>query len=212
MLTFIKTNAYYANTDPLQTSVFADINADYANVISQIESIVADDCLQLIIESMWQFDKKKWSGDTVVETTPHSPELTDALHLLQTTLTLFQRILPATTRLSKSLHRALLARLMDRLLTRPISMYNFSWAGAMQVERDVEAVVARFSGVIVKQTPLVKRMRETLMILVMDSDDLVALFQQLLDPEVVGARVLEDVGIRHLSVDEVKSLTKRRVA
>ncbi|KAJ3082640.1 hypothetical protein HDU99_002055 [Rhizoclosmatium hyalinum] len=50
--------SFNSDSDPLLNSVFAGIEKEYSKVIEQIESVVAEDCLQEIVESMWQYDSK----------------------------------------------------------------------------------------------------------------------------------------------------------
>ncbi|KAJ3017967.1 UNVERIFIED_CONTAM: hypothetical protein HDU68_011389 [Siphonaria sp. JEL0065] len=210
MLKFSKSNDFNLGTNPLNHSVFSGISKDYTNVIGQIESIVSEDCLQLVVESMWLFDQRKWSGDSVHEGGSFSAELKDALNCIRSILALFNKCLP--NKLCKGIHRALLVQLSERILIRPISKYNFSHLGALQLERDVAALISQFPATIVKQTKNVKRLHEALFVLVLDREEVVNLYHQLFDsPTSDQGAVLQQVGIYRLSVEEVRLLLKKRV-
>ncbi|ORY48254.1 hypothetical protein BCR33DRAFT_763966 [Rhizoclosmatium globosum] len=169
--------SFNSDSDPLLNSVFAGIEKEYSKVIEQIESVVAEDCLQEIVESMWQYDSKKWNASYIEEGDAVSVELTEALSHTKAFISLISQVLPR--KLCKGLQRALLAQIMDRLLTRPVSKYTFSLQGALQLERDVSAFISYFPPSIVRQTAAVKKMRDTLHILVLSQEQLLSLHERL---------------------------------
>ncbi|KAJ3379659.1 hypothetical protein HDU84_006497, partial [Entophlyctis sp. JEL0112] len=212
-------------------SLFHVMQKAYQNVLSQIEEVAVDDCLQYIVESLWRFDQKLWNSEHVdSKQSIVSTELNETIELTERILGTFK------STLSKRV------RLCARLLERPIKTFKFTRNGALELRADVEALLGAFPDVTVRQTAKAKRqdsffpknlwlmkwqshfrLRDALVLLELEDNQVVELYRGLQKASVVdGTRdrdagqglaedLLRDVGVRHVGVDEAAALLKRRV-
>ncbi|KAI8612963.1 TIP-1 family-domain-containing protein [Chytriomyces sp. MP71] len=159
MLEVFKTLTHANEIDPAKASMFVSVESDYGKVIRQVEGIVAEDCCQYVVESMWRFDQKKWNIHSTdsdpYDTESISPELQEALRYTSTILAMFDVCLP--TKLRKDISRIFLGMLVDRLMVRPIGKCTFSEHGAVLLKKDVDALLGTFPVGVVRLVAGVKR-------------------------------------------------------
>ncbi|KAI9352702.1 RINT-1/TIP-20 [Obelidium mucronatum] len=198
MLKYFKTSFYNDNSDSLRHSVFVGVLGEYSHVLAQIESIACEDCLQIIVESMWMFDQRNWSNSVESDNTI-SQEFRGTLNYIKIILDVFTECLPE--KMCKGIHREFLKLLMERLLVRPIAKTSFTQSTAQQLELHVEAIIAMFPENIVQRTKMVQKMRETLYVLQLDRDQIVSLYHNLTDGSLDPVVTLKNLGIYRLSCE-----------